>query len=150
MLPPWLPGGLDLSTSKMGTLAAPLSQAVGKSMRVRFILVIPQPLTSAMGLRVSAKDGETRTETGFVSLGQEGCKLDGTLEPPTSHAQKRYSSSSGRQLRWQKKLEQLFVMQLPGSLMVRIWCFHCSGLGSVHGWRTGLQAISRYSQNTRK
>lgn len=132
------PGALDLFTSKMGTLAAPLSQAVGKSVRVRFILVIPQPLTSAMGLRVSARDGETGTETGFVSLGQEGCKLDGTLEPPTSHAQKRYSSSSGRQPRWQKKLEQLSVRQLPGGLVVRIWCFHCSGLGSAHGWRTGL------------
>lgn len=138
--PPWLPGGLDLFTSKMGTLAAPLSQAVGKSVRVRLILIIPQPLTTAMGLRVSARDGETGAETGFVGLGQEGCKLDGTLERPASHAQKCYSSSSGRQPRWQKKLEQLSIRQLPGSLVVRIWCFHCSGLGSAHGWRTGLQA----------
>ena len=78
--PPWLLGGLDLFTSKVGTLAAPLSQAVGKSLRVRLILVIPQPLTTAMGLRVSARDGETGAETGFVSLGQESCKLDSTLE----------------------------------------------------------------------
>ena len=32
--------------------------------------------------------------------------------------------------------------EFPGGLLVRIWCFHCCGLGSIPGWGTEIpQAV---------
>ena len=50
-----------------------------------------------------------------------------------------------KKLIWLQTFRKVF-REFPGGPVMRIWCFHCWGLGSIPGQGTEIPQEARYSQ----